>query len=764
MKLQNHNLLEKDSIGGQDNSTKSGIDAENIAIVFKVVSESLYSNPIGSFIRELTSNAVDAHVDVDEDTPVMIHVYEDDGSNYIEFKDKGTGMSPEVFNKIYMQWFSSDKRATNKKIGGFGIGSKSPLAYVDYFEIITVSNGIKYEYVYSKGEDLPQADLINQYPTEESNGTTIRIEYAEEDKFKVITELRNQLCYFNSVYVKHENYYYDNNFKIYEADNFKVRNNASPFGDAMHICLGQVTYPIDWNILKMEQINIPVAVKFETGDLDVTASREQINYNSATKKAIADKIEIVKHELTERYKKQRNIDDLFKFIKMAKDKDLPPLKIEDVSIPMQGKHNLYFKPFGNTLLSYYDVRDLMNIFTLIVIKNGRKFDKGTESGFNHYLYNNRHLCYINHGKLNYFDTLYINNGYVFKFREFNRSIYNRYAHALKLIDSSDYKSNKTYRIYAPGTAKKVLETYRYMVKYLDSKIQSYNGVAPDHWIKQKKEELASKKEKVKGEITHYTIEGKREVSNLANLIDTYRFIFYICRDEDNVDILHYYHLYNTYRKINPLFNRKSTFLIVSKSNINQLARNNNVIHCENMIKAKSLNNHFLRLRLYKLYNENLYGNYERFKLSSYYRDTFNKVAKLYNKNDYKSRYINIKEKGGEKLNYSVDLVTYFKDHINGLKITKNRKEFLYERELKELVSVVDVYKIFDYITTNSMPKEYLAFLLKKLQIRGLDAIHYNTGKNTLMPVVKEEVIEDSIEEVDFEESEDEDSDNDPWYF
>ena len=37
-----------------------------------------------------------------------------------------------------MNWFSSTKRNTDEFIGGWGLGSKSPLAYQDYFFIITI--------------------------------------------------------------------------------------------------------------------------------------------------------------------------------------------------------------------------------------------------------------------------------------------------------------------------------------------------------------------------------------------------------------------------------------------------------------------------------------------------------------------------------------------------------------------------------------------------------------------------------------------------
>ena len=54
---------------------EGGIDEKNMGLVMMMASKNLYSNPIGSFIRELAANAVDANVDADEESPVLIHIY-----------------------------------------------------------------------------------------------------------------------------------------------------------------------------------------------------------------------------------------------------------------------------------------------------------------------------------------------------------------------------------------------------------------------------------------------------------------------------------------------------------------------------------------------------------------------------------------------------------------------------------------------------------------------------------------------------------------
>src|SRR5690606_37605737 len=153
--------------------------------------------------------------------------------------------------------------------------------------------------------------------TDESNGTTIKVAIKEGDEFKIHQSCIRQLVYFNNVYVKNELYYYDNNFKIYETEHFKLRNKDFPFNNEMHVCLGQVTYPINWNTLKMEKVNLPVALKFNIEDLEVTLSREDLNYTEKVKERLIAKIELVSELLLKKYEEQLHITDLKKFVLMV---------------------------------------------------------------------------------------------------------------------------------------------------------------------------------------------------------------------------------------------------------------------------------------------------------------------------------------------------------------------------------------------------------------------------------------------------------------
>ena len=85
----------------------------------------------------------------------------------------------------------------------------------------------------------------------------------------------------------------------------------------MHVCLGRVAYPIDYDILNLNErdYRIPIALKFNIGDLNVNVSRESIDYSENTIKMITEKLEEAKNEikdmLAKQYNNVRTLEDYF---------------------------------------------------------------------------------------------------------------------------------------------------------------------------------------------------------------------------------------------------------------------------------------------------------------------------------------------------------------------------------------------------------------------------------------------------------------------
>ncbi|MFW5847736.1 MAG: ATP-binding protein [bacterium] len=371
---------------GRTRKTKMSLSEHAQQMVFAMFTKNVYSNPIGSIVREITSNCYDAIKEAGVDTPVVVELKKDmSDSQYISFIDKGIGMSPKRIEKVYGVYFESTKRDSNDEIGGFGIGGKTPMAYTNSFFVITTSekenewqynNELidelyqkidiiststddevitkikssfgdasemeqeieklearnaeildstlpKVEYVYSiyKGSDSPEIELLQTRFVNQSNGTEVKVPIKENDVATFEREVTKQLYYFENIIFKgfNENVV-TNDYQIYKGDSFLFRVNNNSLSNQysnMHVCLGQVAYPIDFYALGLDNYkhNIPLAIKLNIGDVNVTASRESLDYNEETKKLLIEKINQVIDELTQmlvnQYDNVQSIEDYY---------------------------------------------------------------------------------------------------------------------------------------------------------------------------------------------------------------------------------------------------------------------------------------------------------------------------------------------------------------------------------------------------------------------------------------------------------------------
>jgi hypothetical protein len=298
---------------------KMRLSENSTSMVFRLYTKSTYSNPKGSIVREIASNSFDSHVEAGVKSPVRIKKWfnSQDNTHYISFIDYGVGMSPDRVENIYGVFFESTKRATNEQIGGWGIGGKTPLAYMrktghgegeydNQFYVVTIFDGVKYFYCISEGEECPEITPLHSEPTTEHNGTEIRIPVLEKDIADFEKEMIRQLYYFENIVFEGfgENSGVTNDYTIIQGKNFLFRGND--YEREMHVCLGRVAYPINYNTLNLNynDYRIPIAIKLEIGEISVVASREQLDYNETTIKVLKKKLAEAKAEIKAMLAKQ----------------------------------------------------------------------------------------------------------------------------------------------------------------------------------------------------------------------------------------------------------------------------------------------------------------------------------------------------------------------------------------------------------------------------------------------------------------------------
>jgi DNA topoisomerase VI subunit B len=152
---------------GQFAESKFKIEASSKA--FQILSSRLYADEYKAVVRELCTNASDAHAAAGKsDTPIVVHA-PDYLDNSFSVRDYGKGIDPEEFEKIYTTYFYSTKSESNEEVGCFGLGSKSPFAYAKQFTVENHYQGNKYIYsCFINETSEPSVTLLTTFPTTES--------------------------------------------------------------------------------------------------------------------------------------------------------------------------------------------------------------------------------------------------------------------------------------------------------------------------------------------------------------------------------------------------------------------------------------------------------------------------------------------------------------------------------------------------------------------------------------------------------------------
>ena len=325
-----------------ENTRKMRLSEHASSMVFQMFTRNVYSNPIGSIVREIASNCFDSHIEAGVNFPVIIRKgFEPESEmHYISFIDNGVGISTDRMQNIYGVYFESTKRIDNEQIGGFGIGCKVPLAYKrstgsgdheydNSFYVITNYEGRRYYYMMYEGTDSPIISLLYDEETTERNGTEVRVPILMSDLPTFAKECVRQLYYFENVIfegfeefenIKSYSNILMNEYQIVRAKNFLFRGTEN--SDYAHVCLGRVAYPIDFSVLGLasSDYQIPIAIKLEIGDVNVTASRESLDYSKSTIAMLTKKLDEAKAEIKEMLSKQYStIHTLEEYFKLKTD-------------------------------------------------------------------------------------------------------------------------------------------------------------------------------------------------------------------------------------------------------------------------------------------------------------------------------------------------------------------------------------------------------------------------------------------------------------
>jgi hypothetical protein len=291
--------------GNTQETVKMSLDLDSAQVLMQMLSKNLYSDSIGSTIRECASNALDSHRRAGCDKPVIVSFKRAKQTDTYEFavEDFGIGLDADDVRNIISKYGKSTKRNSNTELGMMGLGFKAPLAYSSSFYFVCRKDGMERKYMMYEGDDTNSIDLLYETPTTHDNGVKVIVPVKYSDRYSFTKKIKEQLAYFESVYFEVDNtiaHIVDNNFTIHRAQDYQYSSMA--VNDDMHLCLDNVSYPIDWEKLGISRIRMKIALRFSLSDgLFPTPNREAIRYTQEAKEVIMNKIVAVSNIFMEKY-------------------------------------------------------------------------------------------------------------------------------------------------------------------------------------------------------------------------------------------------------------------------------------------------------------------------------------------------------------------------------------------------------------------------------------------------------------------------------
>jgi hypothetical protein len=286
--------------GEPEESIGMSLDMDSAQILMQMLSKNLYSDSIGSTIRECASNALDSHRRAGiNDTPIIVSLITTDAGGFeFSVEDFGIGLDADDVKNIISKYGKSTKRNSSTELGMMGLGFKAPLAYTSSFYFVCRKNGVERKYMMYEGEDVNTIDLLYETPTEEENGVKVIVPVKWSDKNEFVKKTKEQLAYFENVYFNVEGV--NNDFTIYRHEKFQFSGITSD--KYLHICLDNVYYPLDFGKLELSNIRVPIGLRFSLTDgIFPTPNRESIRYTQEAKDKINSRIAEVADILVEKY-------------------------------------------------------------------------------------------------------------------------------------------------------------------------------------------------------------------------------------------------------------------------------------------------------------------------------------------------------------------------------------------------------------------------------------------------------------------------------
>ncbi len=292
-----------------DESAVFGISEGDQAHIMTILRDTLYTDKIMAVLREYSANAWDAHRMVGKgDVPIKVTL-PTQINPVLSIRDFGPGLSQDEVFKIYTQYGASTKRTSDAAVGMLGIGSKSGFAYSDSFTITSYNGGSKSVYVAILDQsEKGVVTLLDRRPCGNETGIDIQIPIKPHDIEQFNRTARSLFKYFIPKP--------DINLELddFSKSSQRMKNGMLTKEGGWVAVMGCIPYRINIDQLKFNDRGIGDnnlgiyrfltglhgALFFNIGEVQISASREELKYSDETKNALTTRF----NDLIEEYVKE----------------------------------------------------------------------------------------------------------------------------------------------------------------------------------------------------------------------------------------------------------------------------------------------------------------------------------------------------------------------------------------------------------------------------------------------------------------------------
>jgi len=296
MLVEKHKSTAEATEGFASQSRTYSVDSP--ALVFDVLCNKMYSNPLSTMVQEYLANARDANVEAGcSDVPVRV-VLPNDLDPHLYIKDSGPGLTEQRIDTVFTRLGASTKDQDDTLLGGYGLGAKIGWAYGDSFSVISVVDGVQSTYLAYLGDDgVGRMDTLSVDTVDERNGVTIKIFIKPSDRRELV-DIIERVTYFWDVSPVCTSYVFESHGKPVNTMVLYIKTPFSSHGN-IYAVVGGVPYFVNKSLIpKTSSLRMPgnssaLFLFFDVGEVDVAINREGLRYSPKTIDNITHSIQSV---------------------------------------------------------------------------------------------------------------------------------------------------------------------------------------------------------------------------------------------------------------------------------------------------------------------------------------------------------------------------------------------------------------------------------------------------------------------------------------